>query len=1240
MASTPEATHRRLPGTLVFTDLTGFTAMSERLAALGKVGSEELTERLDATFTELLTVAGRFGGSLLKFGGDALLLFFWGDGHEVRAARAGIEMQAALDRIGLVRTTAGEIRLRMTVGAHSGDVDFFLVGSSHRELIVSGPAATETVKVEGSAQPGEVRVSGALAALLDEALLSGGGASGAVLARPPEATEVPVVIPHWPEGWGPEAFVPAILRDQLASGVELTEHRQMAVGFVHLANLDHLLEDLGAETAARHLETLVGCAQESFARHGVAFVSTDIYEGGPKIICATGAVRTHENDDERLLRSLREILDLGSPIDVRIGVNRGHGFCGYVGPDFRRTFVTIGDVVNTAARVMAKARPGDLLSTRGALERSETAFETEELPPFEAKGKSEPLVAYRVGRVTGERESIERRRLPLVGRDDELAALFPRVADLDAGRGGVVEIVGEAGIGKSRLAEELLSRTAGVGAVEQRCGRYAASTAYFPFRALLADLVGGSDTEALVRSVKRFAPHLEPYVSLLATAMGMEMIRPPEIEQLGADERKAKLHESVEELISAAVSQRTIWLVEDVHWIDSASANLLRHLGPRIANAPLLICLTRRPAGSEPIAPDAAIELGALTDDDARELVRAASTKHLLPKEIDKLIGRAHGNPHFLIALAEAVSQHRDLDQLPDTLEALLAARVDELPPADRLVLRKLAVLGNRFDAGIAREVIDGLPALGEERTSPVADFVDFSQTEWRFIHTLVRDTAYEGLAYRDRREVHARAGYTIESRTEDPNELCELLSLHFHNAAEHAKSLAYSNAAAQKAERSFASLECATFWERSAEAAKGLDDPLELSASLTGLAWAKFTLGDYASAAKNFEDSLYLKRALGNDQGIAGSLTGLGLVARSRGEYDSAKTYFQEALEALRRLDKPINIGAALNNIGIIAWLQGRYEEAKDYFEQALESRRADGDRSGEASSLDMLGSVAFSHNELDIALKYFEESLAIRRELDDKPGLGVVLGNLSELTSQLGRMTLARRYAQEGLVAYRDVGDRQGIATSLINLARVDALEGEAADAKAVYEESLAISREIGDPRLISTALHGLADVALADHDPIEARRLSEEAVQLRRGMGEARALAEALTTLGLATADELAVAQAALSEALRLHREVGDNVSLADCLDATARLCAFLGEARLAATLIGAVEAHLSERAWPPAVRERRAAVAADVLNQLGDRAYELARSTGKAMTLERAVELAAGFFEDPQRATSTA
>src|SRR2546423_1467161 len=174
---------------MAFVDISGFTAMSEKLAGEGKAGAEQVTEVMNATFEALLDVAYGYGGGLLKFGGDALLLFFDGSEPEARAPRAAFDMRKTLRAIGRPRTSAGPVTLKMHVGVHSGSFQFFLVGTDHRELIVTGPSATETVRMEAAAAAGEIVVSASTAMSLPASVLGEPREGGFLVAAAPRAEE-------------------------------------------------------------------------------------------------------------------------------------------------------------------------------------------------------------------------------------------------------------------------------------------------------------------------------------------------------------------------------------------------------------------------------------------------------------------------------------------------------------------------------------------------------------------------------------------------------------------------------------------------------------------------------------------------------------------------------------------------------------------------------------------------------------------------------------------------------------------------------------------------------------------------------------------------------------------------------------------------------------------------------------------------------------------------------------------
>src|SRR4051812_1150381 len=244
LAESPTETVREIDGTLVFVDISGFTKMSERLARKGKVGAEEVTDVLASVFGRLLAVAYGNGGGLIKFGGDALLLLFDGADHEVRAARAAVGMRNTLRSIGAISSSAGNIRLKMSVGVHSGTFHFFLVGNSHRELIITGPGASQTVLMEGTAEAGEILVSQSTAALLPANVLGERKGEGTFLKREPGGIVPEHVTPDVAaDGDDLANGVPVAVRAHLLSGPAESEHRRATVAFVHFDGVDRIVEE-------------------------------------------------------------------------------------------------------------------------------------------------------------------------------------------------------------------------------------------------------------------------------------------------------------------------------------------------------------------------------------------------------------------------------------------------------------------------------------------------------------------------------------------------------------------------------------------------------------------------------------------------------------------------------------------------------------------------------------------------------------------------------------------------------------------------------------------------------------------------------------------------------------------------------------------------------------------------------------------------------------------------------------
>ena len=195
LADAPERRAWTVDGTVVFVDISGFTKLSERLAKHGKEGAEQVTEAIETCFTDLLAVAYANGGGLIKFGGDALLLLFQGEGHEAMACRSAVWMRRTLREVGRIDLPDAKVQLRMSVGAHTGTFHFFLAGSSHRELIATGPAWSRTVAMEHEADAGEILISPELAATLPARCLGDAKGPGVLFVASPRASALPAMLP-------------------------------------------------------------------------------------------------------------------------------------------------------------------------------------------------------------------------------------------------------------------------------------------------------------------------------------------------------------------------------------------------------------------------------------------------------------------------------------------------------------------------------------------------------------------------------------------------------------------------------------------------------------------------------------------------------------------------------------------------------------------------------------------------------------------------------------------------------------------------------------------------------------------------------------------------------------------------------------------------------------------------------------------------------------------------------------
>jgi class 3 adenylate cyclase/tetratricopeptide (TPR) repeat protein len=1228
----PDARRRELEGTLAFVDISGFTAMSERLAQKGKVGAEEVTEVMNLVFARLLEITYAAGGGLLKFGGDALLLFFTGEQHTERACDAAYGMRKALRELGRPRTSAGPVTLKMHVGIHSDVFDFFLVGDAHRELLLTGPSVTRAVEMEGGAEAGEILVSEETAATLPERILGDEKEGGLLLKAPPGAASwIELMAPA--EGLDLGACVPAPVRRHVESGRAEPEHRQAAIVFVHFGGVDEMLETSGPDELGDALQSLVTGAQQVADEHGVTFLETDIDRDGGKIILVAGAPQTDGDDEERIVRTARGIADLDTPLPLRLGVSRGRVFSGEVGAEFRRTYTILGTTAALAARLMGKAKPGQLLTTPDVLERARSTFETTELEPLTLKGIAEPVTAldvHSVGGVDAQAPAAGEQELPFVGRERERAVLMAAVAPVRAGFGTLVELVGEPGMGKSRLAYELLEQCGDMWQLTATCEQYESATPYHPFQPLLLSLLevelNGSrarNREILGERLAEVDEDLVPWVPLLAAPLSVEVESTPEVDALDRAFWRARLHGVVAQLLGGLLDAPTLLLFEDVHWMDDASSELLRHLGTQLHNRPWLTCTTRRPgsdgfvaAEGNPPLPALSLRLEPLTEDDAKSLAQAAAgDRRLNDQELEAIAERGGGNPLFLRELALPDEPTAEAEQLPETVEALVAARIDRLEAGDRALLRWASVLGVSFSGALIDDVLEGDEdvASASDAWDRLGEFVErdpHSPGAFRFRHALIRDAAYEGLPFKRRRDLHGRVAEVIEQRQgERPEEESELLSLHYHRAERWSEAWRYSVVAGRRADEKYANVEAQQFFERALEAARKAGDvePMQVAAVWEALGDVRMRLGDYLGAEAAYRASR--KSFPGGPVEQARLIQKEAVVPLRIGRYPQALRRLSQALRTLEDVDG----GAAAAQrarlfgwyaqvllhqrrpVAAIEWCQRTHEEAEksnardavaqaDFIldwayvalgrrEEAVFSMRAIeiyeelGDFDRLAWVLNNLGGYVYLDGQWDEALALAERARAAFQKIGDENHATIAALNIAEVRSDQGRYDEAEPVLREVLEVRRAGGFPLEVAEAASVLGRHSARVGNVDKARALLEEARDLyAAEADEVELLTTDARIVEALVLAGAGE-EALSLAVEALakaETTPGVSVVVANLHRLRAWGLMQAGDLEGAGKALDESLRLARLEDENFGIRSAdyeialtLDALARL-----------------------------------------------------------------------------------
>ncbi len=1054
----PDRRHLLFEGSLVFADLTGFTTMTERLAKIGRRGAEEVADIISDTFTAMLVPCYEAGGSLIKFGGDALLLLFRGGDHAQAAAWAAWEMRSILRHRSETRSSVGRIRLGMTSAIASGPIHAFMVGGRQRELLMAGDTVTTLMALERVASPGETLISDETRSHLGRSHTAPGPAgSTRLVKRPGEASTGEAVLQ--PARGDIAEFVPLALRLRLREDQESPEHRHIAIGFIGISGLDSAIA-VDPQGAADALDQVVSTTLKAATDHGAWLLASDVAPDGAKLIVTAGAPVATGHDEASVLLTLSSLVNTPGPLSVRLGANHGTVFFGEVGPSYRRTLTVMGDTVNTAARAMAAAPPDAILAARSMLDSRHVGFEHRNVREIELRGRKAPLAVAEVLGPATRRQMVEGGEL--VGRDSETATIQALLDSLRTGSGGVLELAGPPGSGRSRLAGELVARAGVIPAVEVDATLNEQSVPYAVARRLFEKITGIDPSQPdaaqkLGQITRERAPELGPDIGFIARAFGIGGLDEGPATTIDPRYLQAVTTTTLASLLASVADAPLVMVIDDLHLSDSSSTDVIRHLGDRAEKLGWLICVTVSEGGrvdwigAEPTL----IDLGHLDDDSLASMANALTEDSpLSTHDLTVVVARAGGSPLILREIISARRQGVEVASIPTAVEGLAAMRIDQLESRRRRQLEVAAVLGVVFDPTVYAEAT-GEPA--EALTGWEDDFLHrTTDGRVRFTNPLIRDVVYNRLPFAYRTQLHQEVAESLQLRGASPDELAD----HLLQAGRWREAYETSVAAGKEAEERFSNLTAIDRYEAALECARHTP----VSDDEKGWLWER--IGELRERSGQYEDA---DHAFAEAARLAHSAHHRARLLIRRARMLEKLGAYPSALRTLTRArtlapDAPDVVAMAAARYGGVRYYQGRPREAVALTEDALAVTGDTSTRPAEALSLMVLDMAR-------MALGEDTDGSASRRALEMFDELGD-LDRKARVTNNLGMMAFYRGAWDEAAGLYSDsrsvferIGDDVNASFGAGNLAEIWALQGRYDEAGALFREVRRIWRAADD-------------------------------------------------------------------------------------------------------------------------------------------------------------------------------
>src|SRR6266404_259163 len=969
--------------------------------------------------------------------------------------------------------------------------------------------------------------------------------------------------------------------------------RTITVLFADLSGFTTMSEQLdpeGMRALQNELFEELTAAVQSFG----GFVDKFI---GDALLALFGAPAAHEDDPERAVRAALDMIRrtaqlgerakayTGSPLVLHIGINTGHVVAGGLGVGVAKSYSVTGDTVNTAQRLQSMASPGEVLVGPLTYRLTRHVFSYESLGDVALRGKMGSVLVHRLkGPLDAPRAARGLDMLglsaPLIGREAEVARMLGSLDLACGGAAQLVRLVGEAGIGKTRLVNEFVARArdedrlAGVAIRRATCSPLGEQS-YGTLAAVLRSAYGIAQKATAAEARAKLAEALS---ELGLAAEEVERLMPLYFHVLGLGDPGAVLQHVEPEQLRRQIffAIRTVFerrltlsplliIVEDLHWADAVSLEAMRFLMDRLERTRLMLLFTHRPMldmdqfGSGRIS-HATLRLALLGVADGQKLLAALFShgwREPPGNLFNRILERASGNPLFIEeiirGLIDAGALERDGSQwriksdeaaadIPASIQALLLARLDRLPHEIRRLAQEAAVIGPRFDTAVLgatatepARVETGLELLCDaEIVEEVAGANSISLQSYRFTQTMLQDVIYQNLLLQRRIEIHGRIGAVLERLYGgDPERLDDLILLghHFSLSANKQKGARYRSAGGDRARAIYANEDAIRLYQQALAVLLSTGDQApeqlvlyEQIAELCG------TAGRRDTAEEHYQTALEAHRAAGDRASEARILRKLGRLLWDTGKRDGAEAHYAEAAALLEGMDAPIEWAQLLQERGHLAFRMGDHAAAVRWADEALAYARSVPPNLDKQAGLEAARATAEALNTKGVAL------------------------------ARLGRRQEAVREVEQSVAAAEAAGLLNVACRGYTNLGVLYTMV-DPAQAMEVCRRGLDVARRIGDLGFQARLLANLAVACCTFTDKCteEGVPAAEEAIELDRALDQREHLPVPLIVLGQIHQCHFQPELAArcYNEAIEVAGETGEPQQLFPCYDGLATL-----------------------------------------------------------------------------------